>query len=37
VEKKIVNVDKNQAYLDFKSTAGQELNAGIVRNIEELK
>lgn len=34
IEKKIVNVDKNEAYQEFKSTAGQELNTSIIKNIE---
>lgn len=37
LQKKIVNVDKNEAYQQFKSTGGQELNNAILKNIEELK
>lgn len=36
-ERKIVNVDKNEAYQEFKSTVGLELNNSIIKNIEELK
>ena len=36
-ERKIVNVDKNEAYLEFKTTVGLELNNSIITNIEELK
>ncbi len=37
IERKIVNVDKNQAYQEYKSSGGLELNNSILRNIEELK
>jgi hypothetical protein len=30
-------VDKNQAYQEFKSTVGLELNNSIIKNIEDLK
>ena len=33
-ERKIVNVDKNEAYQEFKSTVGLELNNSIIKNIE---
>ena len=36
-ERKIVNVDKNEAYKEFKSTVGLEINNSIIKNIEELK
>ena len=32
-----MNVDKNEAYQEFKSTVGLELNNSILKNIEELK
>lgn len=37
VEKKIVNVDKNHAYQEYKDSAGQDLNNNILKNIEDLK
>lgn len=33
-ERKIVNVDKNQAYQQFKSTIGLDINNSIIKNIE---
>lgn len=36
-ERKIVNVDKNEAYQQFKSTVGLEVNNSIIKNIEQLK
>ena len=36
-ERRIVNVDRNEAYQEFKSNSGQELNASILRNMEEVK
>ena len=32
-----MNVDKNEAYQEFKNGAGQELNSSILRNIDEVK
>jgi kinesin family protein 6/9 len=37
IERKIVNVDKNQAYQEYNASGGLELNNSILRNIEELK
>ena len=32
IDKKIVNVNKNEAYLEFKGTVGQDINNSIVKN-----
>jgi kinesin family member 6/9 len=32
-----VNVDKNEAYQEFKNTIGSDLNTAILKNIEDLK
>ena len=32
-----MNVDKNQAYQEFKNSAGTDINSSIVRNIEDLR
>lgn len=36
-EKKIVNVDKNTVYLEFKQKEGKEYNDAIMTNHEDLK
>lgn len=37
IERKIVNVDKNEAYQEFKNSVGNDLNNAILKNIEDLK